>query len=142
VETNYKKNNKNMNKNELYERYLNIVSSYENFVCLSTILKNIIDNISEEHLVDLKYDIVEIEILTSINNDKIVKFENLLKKIIKNYNIENLEIDTTNIQNLYSRVLSKMDDNFLKNIGETENIELKEKLNEDEIKDVINLLNK
>ena len=131
-----------MNKNELYERYLNIVSSYENFVCLSTILKNIIDNISEEHLVDLKYDIVEIEILTSINNDKIVKFENLLKKIIKNYNIENLEIDTTNIQNLYSRVLSKMDDNFLKNIGETENIELKEKLNEDEIKDVINLLNK
>jgi len=95
-----------MDKEKIKKYYENLVSSLDDMIYLSLILKEIIDKIdNEEDLIQLEIDLMYISVTYKYDKEKIIKFRKEIERIINDYNLEIDSISSEKIDEMIDRLI-------------------------------------
>ena len=91
-----------MNKEKLFPYLDKFVENYNKFIISVLLLKDIIEQSSNDDITiqELEFELQEIEILFTVQTERLIKFENKLKDMYDKYDIKTTKISMENIQNV------------------------------------------
>lgn len=97
-----------MDKEKINKYYEKLVSSLDDMIYLTLILKEIIEKIdNEEDLIQLELDLMYISVTYKYDKEKIIKFRKEIERILNDYNLNIDLISNEKIEELIKRLIIK-----------------------------------
>jgi hypothetical protein len=97
-----------MEKQELYKYLDKLIENYNRFIIMVLFLKNIVEKSEDNEITnkELEFDLQEIEILFTVQVERLIKFEKRITEMYQRYDINKTDINLENVQNVMDDLLS------------------------------------
>jgi len=97
-----------MEKQELYKYLDKLIENYNRFIIMVLFLKNIVEKSEDNEITnkELEFDLQEIEILFTVQVERLIKFEKRINEMYQRYDINKTDINLENVQNVMDDLLS------------------------------------